>query len=299
VTGFVAGPAFGSPAATLRRALTNDSARRFWLNRPAVVATVVIVVLFLASFLGPFFTPDPTLVDVNSTFLHASWAHPLGTDDLGRDLLARVLDGGRVSFIVAFFATAVAVVPAGVLGIVAGYFGGILDDGLSRIFDILLAFPMLLLAIVVVAALGPSLTSVIIAIGISDVPRYGRLFRALTLELRDREFMRSAVALGYSKTRIILRHLLPNIYVPVLVIATGSMGKVALSESALSFLGVGVKPPQPSWGNIIAEGQPFLQYSPLIAVAPGVALTMLTIAFSFMGDGLRDAFDVREVTKRG
>jgi peptide/nickel transport system permease protein len=186
-----------------------------------------------------------------------------------------------------------------VLGIVAGYFGGILDDGLSRIFDILLAFPMLLLAIVVVAALGPSLTSVIIAIGISDVPRYGRLFRALTLELRDREFMRSAVALGYSKTRIILRHLLPNIYVPVLVIATGSMGKVALSESALSFLGVGVKPPQPSWGNIIAEGQPFLQYSPLIAVAPGVALTMLTIAFSFMGDGLRDAFDVREVTKRG
>jgi peptide/nickel transport system permease protein len=268
--------------------------RRFRQNRAAAVAGVIILILLVACVIGPFFAQDPTLVVVTDRFATPSAAHWLGTDDLGRDVLARILSGGRVAFLVAVLATAVAVIPACVLGIIAGYRGGLADDLFSRIFDVLLAIPSLLLGIIVVSALGPSLPSIIIAIGIADIPRYGRLFRALTLEAKEREYVASAVALGYSGLRISLRHILPNIYVPVMVIATSLMGRVALSEASLSFLGVGIQPPHASWGNMISEGQQFLQSSPILALAPGVALTILTLAFSFFGDGLRTAFDVRE-----
>ncbi len=267
--------------------------RRFLRSKPAVVSAVILILLLLAVVIGPFFAPDPNVADITAKLQGHSSAHLLGTDDFGRDILARALLGGRVSFIVAFAATAVAVVGGGILGIIAGYWRGPVDDVISRIFDILLAFPMLLLAIIILAALGPSLAAEIIAIGMSDFPRYGRLVRAMTLEAKEREYIRSAVTLGYSRRRILCRHIIPNIYAGVLVVATGNMGKVALAEAALSFLGIGIQRPQPSWGNMISEGQAFLQISPLIAIVPGVAVTVMTICFAFVGDGLRDAFDIR------
>lgn len=279
-------------------ASTGDRLRRFRSNRPAVIATFVVAFLFLASVFGPLMTPDPTIVDLPVKFAQPSASHLLGTDHLGRDLLSRVLNGGRVSFLVAFVATVLAVVPAAAMGIAAGYFGGITDEIASRSFDVLLTFPSVLLAIVVVAALGPSLPSLIVAIAISDVPRYGRLFRALTLEVKEREFIASAVALGYSALRIMARHVFPNVAVAVMVIAAGSMGRVALAEASLSFLGAGIQPPEPSWGNMISQSQGYLQYYPLLALVPGIALTALTVAFSFIGDGLRDAFDIRDAVAR-
>jgi ABC-type dipeptide/oligopeptide/nickel transport system permease subunit len=292
VTALAVGARDGAPAVV--RSPSRRRLRRFLRNRPAAVSAVVVIVLLLAAIVGPLFAQDPTLVNLNNPLANPSGAHLLGTDDLGRDLFARVLDGGRVSFIVAFCATAIAVIPAGIFGVLAGYTRGIFDEIISRIFDILLAIPVLLLAIVIVSALGPSLSSLIVAIGISDIPRYGRLFRALTLEAKEREYVRSALVLGYSAPRVMIKHILPNIYLPVMIIATGNLGKVALAEASLSYLGVGVQPPQASWGNIISEGQPYLQYHPILALAPGIALSALTLAFSFVGDGLRDAFDVRD-----
>jgi peptide/nickel transport system permease protein len=272
--------------------------RRFLSSKPAVVSAVILILLLLAVIIGPFFTADPNVSNILDKLQGHSSAHIFGTDDFGRDIFGRALLGGRISFIVAFAATAVAVIGGGVLGIVAGYWRGPADDVISRIFDILLAFPMLLLAIIILAALGPSLTAEIIAIGVSDFPRYGRLVRALTLEAKEREYVRSAVVLGYSKKRILSRHIIPNIYSGVLVVATGNMGKVALAEAALSFLGIGIQRPQPSWGNMISEGQAFLQIAPAIALVPGIAVTVMAICFAFVGDGLRDAFDIREAGAR-
>jgi peptide/nickel transport system permease protein len=272
--------------------------RRFLSSKPAVAGAVILIVLLLLVVICPFFTQDPNVSNILEKLQGHSSAHFFGTDDFGRDVLARALLGGRVSFIVAFGACIVAVAGGGILGIVAGYWRGPVDDVISRIFDILLAFPMLLLAIIILAALGPSLGAEIIAIGVSDFPRYGRLVRALTLEAKEREYVRSAVALGYSRRRILMRHIIPNIYTPVLVSATSNIGKYALAEAALSFLGIGVQLPQPSWGNMIAEGQPYLQIAPAIALVPGIAITLMTISFAFVGDGLRDAFDIREAGAR-
>jgi peptide/nickel transport system permease protein len=268
--------------------------RRILSNRAAVVAGSLLLLFLVACIVGPFFVDDPTIIHLNNRFADPSSDNILGTDHLGRDLLARLLSGGRVSFLVAIGATIAGLLPSLALGLAAGYFGGRVDEAVSRFIDVLLTIPTLLLAIIVVAVLGPSLPSLVVAIAIGDIPRYARLVRAITLEVKDREYVLSAVALGYSSFRVMLRHVLPNVYVPVIVIATGNMGRVALSEASLSFLGAGIQPPNASWGNMIAESQRFLQYSPLLAVIPGVALSAVTIGFSFLGDGLRDALDIRE-----
>jgi peptide/nickel transport system permease protein len=281
-----------------RKFVSQRPVRRFLSNRAAVVAGVVIVLFALVSIIGPFVLGSGTRVGLGDRFAPASAEHLLGTDHLGRDLLTRIVEGGRVSLTVAVFATFLGLVPALALGMAAGYFGGFVDDALSRTFEIIQTFPTLLLALVFVQVLGPSLSSLIIAIAIADMPKYARLVRALTLEVRTREYIASATSLGYSAFRIMGRHILPNVYVPVIVIATGSMGNVALAEAALSFLGAGIQPPDPSWGNIVSESQRYLQYYPLLALVPGIALSILTVAFVFFGDGLRDALDVREPSVR-
>jgi peptide/nickel transport system permease protein len=288
------GRAPDAPEGPSNESITRIQLRRFMASKPAVIGAVVIVILVLATFVGPFFTSDPNGIGITDKLASPSSAHWLGTDEFGRDILSRALVGGRVSFYVAFGASFVAVVLGGLLGLIAGLSRGLVDELISRVFDTLLAFPMLLLAIVILAALGKSSTSEIMAIGVSGVPQYGRLVRAMTLETKQREYVRSATVLGYSRLRIAGRHIIPNVYTSVLVIATGNMGKMALAEAALSFLGIGIQIPQASWGNMISEGEPYLQISPLIAVAPGVLVTLMTISFAFVGDGLRDAFDIRE-----
>jgi peptide/nickel transport system permease protein len=273
-----------------------DGFRRFMKNRLGVISLIWLLFVALASIFGPLLTHDPNYADVSSLLKPPSWEHPFGTDHIGRDMLARILMGGRVSLTTAIVATLLALVAGFLLGATTGYVGGSVDELLSRIFDILTTFPTLLLGILVVVILGPSLTSVIIAVAISYVPIYGRLFRAGTLGAKKQEYVLGVVALGISPVRVMIGHILPNIMIPVLVIATGNMGRAALAEASLSFIGAGVQPPDASWGNMMAAGQPFLQIFPWYAVIPGTILTSITVAFSFVGDALRDAFDLRETS---
>lgn len=287
-----------APGGALKRAWSSDARRRFTNNRLGVISLVWLVFIALASLLGPLVAQEPNHVNVLARLQPPSAEHLFGTDQLGRDILARVLAGGRVSLLTAVVSTAGALLMGMLLGMLTGWRGGMLDELLSRIFDVLTTFPTLLLGILIVVALGPSLTSVMIAIAISYVPLYGRLFRAGTMTVKHHEFVEGVVSLGIPPVRIVLRHILPNVIVPILVISTGAMGRVALAEASLSFLGAGIQPPTASWGNMMADGQPFLQFYPWFPVIPGTILTSVTIAFSFVGDALRDAFDIREAASK-
>lgn len=285
-------PPDAAPGTDTGRRGVGGARRRFLRNIPAVVGSIVILIVLVGAVIGPIFAPDPNLTDVTNAFSPAG--HLLSTDDLGRDVFARILQGARVSLIVSVFATLIGLVIAMVLGVLCGYFGGIVDDLVSRVFDVIVTFPMILLAVLIVVALGPSLNAVVIAIAVAIVPRYGRQFRVLTKSCLEREYVQAVIALGYSSPRVIIRHVLPNILLPIGVIAAGNMGRVAVAEASLSFLGAGVQPPNASWGNMISEGEPFLQVHPGLALWPGLALCLLSISFSFVGDALRDAFDLTE-----
>lgn len=274
--------------------MRTGNVRRFLRNVPGVVAAAVIVIIVLAALIGPSFAPDPNLADVVHSMSPPSGAHLFGTDDLGRDILARVLAGARVALFVSVVSSALGLAIAMLLGVAAGYFGGMVDELLSRTFDVIVTFPMILLAVLIVVALGPSVNAVAIAIAIVVVPRYGRQFRVLTRSCLQREYVQAVVAQGYSSLRVITRHILPNIILPLGVIAAGNMGRLVVAEASLSYLGAGVRPPNASWGNMISDGQEYLQHAPWIALFPGGALCIMAIAFSFVGDALRDTFDLTE-----
>ena len=265
--------------------------RRFAQNIPGVIGLFVVAVYLLVAVFGPLFTLDPNRTNLLDSLTDSGIA---GTDPLGRDIFARVVEGGRVALFVAFVSTALGMLMAMVLGVAAGYFGGFVDEILSRIFDVILTFPMLLLGVLIVLAMGPSILTVAIAIAIAIMPRLGRQFRAETLSCVQREYVQAVKAQGYSSIRIILRHVLPNVWLPVTMLAAGNMGRVAVSEASLSYLGAGVEAPNASWGNMISEGQAYLQVNPGIVLWPGFALLILAIAFSFVGDALRDAYDLTE-----
>jgi peptide/nickel transport system permease protein len=277
-----------------RRFWASDVRRRFTENKLAVAALVWLMIVILACVLGPLLADDPNRAQPLARLKPPSLDHLFGTDQLGRDLFARVLAGGRASLTTAIVATGLAILLGGLIGVVTGYRGGAVDEVLSRVFDVLTTFPTLLLGIIVVVALGPSLSSVIIALAISDIPLYGRLFRAGVLSAKSQEYVLGVRSFGMPAWRIVLHHILPNITVPILVIAAGAMGRVALSEASLSFLGAGIQPPTASWGNMMSDGQSYLQVYPWFPIIPGTILTSVTIAFSFVGDALRDAFDLRQ-----
>lgn len=277
------------------RSEVSQAWRRFRANRLAIIGLIFIILLCLVALFADFVAPyDPTNIESGKRGVGPSLEHPLGYDHVGRDLLSRVIFGSRVALIVGLVATTIAVFIGVLIGAAAGYFGGWVDTGLSRLTDTLMAFPVIALLIVLAAVLGPRLTTVVVVIGVTGWARYTRVVRADVLSLRERDFIIAARAAGVKDARIIWRHILPNILGPVIVLASLGIGGIIILESALSFLGLGIQPPNPSWGGTLADGRAFITRFPHIAIAPGVMITLTVLAFNFFGDGLRDALDPHE-----
>ncbi|HKX18622.1 MAG TPA: ABC transporter permease [bacterium] len=269
-------------------------AARF-LRTPLAMSGAVIVAAYLfATVAAPLLAPDDPLV-MHSQMLLArpGGAHPFGTDEFGRDLLARLLFGARASLAVAFGSVALALAAGGGSGLVAGYRGGVLDNVLMRTMDVIFAFPAVLLAIAIMAVLGAALQNVILAIGIVYTPQFARVVRASAIETRGLEYVDAAGALGARTPRILARHILPNIMAPLIVQTSLSLSFAILTESALSFLGLGTQPPTPSWGNMLAEARRFMVIAPWTAITPGAAIALIVLGFNLLGDGLRDLLDPR------
>lgn len=268
--------------------------RRFMRHRPAVAGLVVAGVFVLAALLAPLIAPsDPADTNFNEAFQPPSAAHWLGTDDLGRDQISRVLFGLRASLQVGVLAVAIAMAVAVPLGLLAGYYRRWFDPVVSRFTDTLLAFPFLVLAVGLAAILGPSLTNATIAIGIAEIPLILRVIRGETISLREEDYVEAAMANGASDLVILVRHILPNALSALIVQATVVIPVAIIDEAILSYLGLGVQPPTPSLGVMLASAQQFITQAPWLAVFPGVAIVLAALSFNLMGDGLRDALDPR------
>ena len=272
---------------------------RRWQGRALLVTGGAIVVLAaLAAIVGPWLTPfDPADQELPLRLAGPSLTHPFGLDELGRDILARILAGARISFAVGLAVVSVSASVGTVLGAVAGYFGGVIDDLISRLIDILLAFPGLLLAIALVAVLGPSLANVLLALTVIGWVGYARLVRGQVLRAREFEYVQAARALGASTPRILWRHVIPSAIPAVVVQATLGMAGAIIGEAALSFLGLGVQPPTPSWGTMLNGGRAHLLDAPHLTIFPGVAIALLVLGFNFVGDGLRDLADPKQARR--
>jgi peptide/nickel transport system permease protein len=279
-----------SSAARRRRIL----GRRF-LRRPMAVTGLIVVVVFaVTAILAPLIAPySASHTDFNAILAHPSGKHLLGTDELGRDIFSRIVYGSRASMQAGFFATLLAMAVAVPIGLVAGYYRGWVDPAISRATDVLLAFPFLILAVGLAAILGPSLLNATIALGVGAVPGLIRIARGEALSLREEDYVRAAIANGGSDLTILGRHILPNMTSTLLVQATVTIPIAIVGESVLSFLGLGVQPPTPSWGVMLASAQDFLDQAPRLAVYPGLAIAIAALAFNLLGDGLRDVLDPR------
>jgi peptide/nickel transport system permease protein len=261
-------------------------------NRLALAGAVLVLVFLFAAVGAPLLAPhDPAAAEAARRLQAPSLAHLLGTDHLGRDILSRLLYGARWSLGTSVFAMAVIVAIGVAVGTIAGYFGGLVDGLLMRVVDVVLAFPALILALALAGTLGPGLGSIVLALICVWWAGYARMVRGLVLSLRERHFVEAARALGLSHARIMLRHLLPNILSPVLVLATLEIGELILVLAALNFLGLGVEPPAPEWGVMINDARPYLLTAPRLMFYPGAAISLLVIGFNLLGDGLRDAMD--------
>ena len=252
----------------------------------------IVVVAILAAVVGPTLSPyDPSAQELARRLEAPSLSHPFGLDELGRDILARLLAGARISLLVGLAVVSVSSTVGMLLGSIAGYFGGRVDDVISRLVDVLMAFPGILLAIALVAVLGPSLTNVVLALSVIGWVGYARLVRGQALRARELDFVQAARALGAGSGRIVLRHVLPTAFPAVVVQATLGMAGAIIAEASLSFLGLGVQPPTPSWGTMLDAGRSHLFDAPHLTIFPGLAIALLVLGFNFLGDGLRDRVD--------
>lgn len=260
----------------------------------AVVGLVIVALFILVGLLGPALVrQDPYKQDILHRFQPPSVQHLLGTDELGRDIASRIVYGTRVSLFICLASVALSLTLGTTLGLTAGFLGGFTDTVVTRAIDVLLAFPGMLSAILVTAILGPGLASVILAAGLFSTPALARVVRASAISLREKEFVESASALGMTRGRIMFRHVLPNSVGPLVVVATTNIGVVLIIASSLSFLGVGVQPPNPEWGAMVASGRDYLRVAPHITAFPGLAVLVTVMGFSILGDGLKDALDPR------
>lgn len=261
-------------------------------NKLGMVGLVILVIMLLVAIAAPFIMPhDPLAQNVANRAKGISGEHWLGTDPLGRDILSRVILGSQTSLFVGFVSVAVSTVIGGLLGMVAAYKGGWLDDVLMRILESIMMIPLLLFGLMVLVALGSSMTTLIVVISIGLIPGVARMARGSALEIKEREYIKAAISLGAGNFRVILQHIFPNILGPLLVISTLHMSSAIRIEASLSFLGVGVQPPTPTWGNMIQEGFKYITSTPGLVLYPGLALLIVSIAFNILGDAIRDAFD--------
>ncbi|MGH3355386.1 MAG: ABC transporter permease [Nocardioidaceae bacterium] len=272
------------PSVAALRALTR--------NRAAVIGIVILLVFALLAVFGPLLTPyDPTKQSLQSALASPSWTHPLGTDSLGRDILARIMFGGRYTLVIGVLAVAIATGIGVPLGLISGYFGGWMDLVIQRVADVMLSFNPFLLALALVAVIGVGMRSVVIAAGIGVVPQFIRLARGLALSLREEVYVSAAEAFGASRLTILRRHLLRNALTPIVIYATLNIGLTILIAAGLGFLGLGIQPPTPEWGTMLGEGREYIFHAAYTSTFPGLAIFLVVLGFNLAGDGLRDALD--------
>lgn len=277
----------------------NDFFRCFKKNKLAVIGLTIILSVILIAIMAPLIAPhDPFEQDLNNRFLQPCKDYPLGTDDLGRCILSRIIYGARISLVLGIIVVGISSIIGVVLGGLAGYYGGILDEIIMRIVDIMLSFPGIILPLAIAGVLGPGLFNVMLTLTLIHWISYARVVRGSVLSVKEKEFVESARALGAGTLYIMTHHILPNVITPVIVMATLGIGHVILLAAALGFLGLGVQPPIPEWGAMLNSGRAFMRTAPSLTFFPGLAIMITVLAFNFLGDGLRDALDPRrEVMK--
>ena len=285
-----------SASATTRRQGFTQLRKLVWRDKKALIGTVVLTIFLIAAILGSLIAPyDPNGMDFDM-MEPPSWSHPLGTDDLGRDLLSRVIVGAQVSLFVGVSTVIIALVAGLVLGILAGYLGGWVDHIIMRYIDLQWAFPNFIIAVYLVAVFGTGLSNVIVAISLAFIDDFARIARGMVLSIKEEQYVAAARTVGVSDIRIMWRHILPNAAAPIIVLATVSVSYAILGEATLSFLGLGVDASTPTWGLILADGRSFISRAWWLGIFPGLAIMLTVLSINFIGDALRDFLDVRETT---
>ena len=270
--------------------------RRFLRHRVALVGLAVLLVLLVGSLLAPWIVPyDPNAIDLRARYQPPSWSHPMGTDDLGRDMLSRVLYGGRISLSIGVLSALVSVLVGTLLGALAGFFGRVVDGVIMRFTDLMLTFPPLLLLILLASLFGTSFLTIVLVISAVSWMNVARLVRASFLSLKEQDFVEAARALGAGPLRVMVRHILPNALSPIIVAATLGAAAAILTESTLSYLGLGIQPPTSSWGTMLQTAQSQISTAPWMSLFPGLMIFITVLSINFVGDGLRDALDPRKI----
>ncbi len=265
---------------------------RLTKNKGAMIGLVIIVIMGIIALLAPYITPYPyDKTNFSNIFAPFSKEHLLGTDQLGRDILSRLMYGGRYSLQIGIYSVAMAMTAGTIIGSIAGYFGGVVDDVIMRILDIINSIPGLVLSIAVAAILGAGFNNCIIALAFGTTPAYARMIRASILNIRKMEYLEAATSINCSNARIIFRHVLPNAISPLIVMATMSVAQSILTAASLSFIGLGIQPPEPEWGAMLSDARDFLRQYPRLVLVPGVTIMIAVLSLNMLGDGLRDAMD--------